>query len=48
VSYQGKSRVSSVMDIKNHQTLAVKNGTDVALSIPAGQVAILEFKLKPE
>ena len=46
VSYQGKSRVSSVTDIKNHQTLAVKNGTDVALSIPAGQVAILEFKLK--
>ena len=46
VSYQGKSRASSVTDIKNHQTLAVKNGTEVALSIPAGQVAILEFKLK--
>ena len=46
VSYQGKSRVSSVVDIKNHQTLAVKNGTEVALSIPAGQVAILEFRLK--
>ena len=40
VSYQGKSRVSSVTDIKNHQALVAKNGTDVALSIPAGQVAI--------
>jgi hypothetical protein len=46
VSYRGKSRVNSVTDIKNHQTLALKHGTDVALSIPAGQVAILEFSLK--
>ena len=46
VCYQGKDRISSVRDIKNHQALAVTNGTNVALSIPAGQVAILEFNLK--
>ena len=45
VSYRGRSVVSSVKDIKNARTLALKNGTDVAVTIPPGEVAMLEFTL---
>ena len=45
VSYQGNLSVKSASDIKNHRQLNLQNGTDVAITLPAGEVAILEFKL---
>jgi hypothetical protein len=45
VSYQGNLSVKSASDIRNHRQLNLQNGTDVAITLPAGEVAILEFKL---
>jgi hypothetical protein len=45
VSYQGHSRVESVMDIKNHRSCEIQSGTDVSITVRSGEVAILEFTL---
>jgi hypothetical protein len=46
VWYQGPGRVRSVREIKNHQACASGKGDAVTITIPAGEVAILEFNLR--
>jgi len=45
VCYLGELQVQAVKDIKNQRSCVVRNGTEVTLTIPAGEVAILEFTL---
>ena len=43
VSYQGRSTVQKVNDIKNNRQCTLANGREVTVTIPAGELAILEF-----
>ena len=46
VSYQGKSVVGSVRNVLHQQTLATQDGAGISLTIPPGQVEIIEFSFK--
>jgi hypothetical protein len=46
VSWQGAAPVKSVKDIKNQRSLDLRRGTDVTITIPAGELAVLEFRLQ--
>ena len=46
VCYQGRARVRSVTDIKNRRTCGLQQGREVSVNLPAGELAILEFRLK--
>jgi len=46
VSWQGDARVKSVRDVNNHRALDWQHGSDVAVMIPAGELAVLEFRLQ--
>lgn len=44
VRYQGTSPLKSVRDIKNNKGYPFQNGADVTITIPPGELAVLEFK----
>lgn len=46
VRFQGETRVRSVRDIMNRRSCTLRNGTEVEITIPAGEVAILEFEVE--
>ena len=46
VSWQSDAPVKSVKDIKNQRGLDLQRGTEVTITIPAGELAVLEFKLQ--
>ena len=46
VSCLGNSPVQSANDIKNHRKLTIQNGTDLTTTLPVGEAATLELKLK--
>ena len=46
VCYQGRARVRSVTDIKNRRAYGLQQGREVSVNLPAGELAILEFRLK--
>ena len=43
VSYRGQSSVQEVKDIKNNRQCSLDNGREVTVTIPAGELAILQF-----
>lgn len=46
VSWQSDAIVKSVKDIKNQRDLDLQRSTDVTVTIPAGELAVLEFRLQ--
>jgi hypothetical protein len=46
VRFNGLSRVQTVKDIKNDRVCKIHNGTEVTITLPPGELAILEFRLR--
>ncbi|MBY0589291.1 hypothetical protein K2X85_19120 [bacterium] len=46
VRFNGLSRVQTVKDIKNDRVCEIHNGTEVTITLPPGELAILEFRLR--
>lgn len=46
VSWQSDAIVKSVKDIKNQRDLDLQRSADVTVTIPAGELAVLEFRLQ--
>ncbi len=46
VRFKGLSRVQTVKDIKNDRVCEIHDGTEVTITLPPGELAILEFRLR--